>query len=115
VHSPLPVPSRAVTLTPLSDGAVLHGDAASCYYGLSDVGVFVWERLADERLSFEALCDEVRRGFPLASGGEVRHDVGELLGDLARWGFVEQVMEREAQSRDRAPASDERRHAPVAG
>lgn len=75
----------ALSTTIDGETVILHQDIGK-YYGLNEVGTFVWE-LLDEPRSVEELCEAVTEDYDVEHG-RCRSDVENLLVDLAEKDLV---------------------------
>ena len=76
------------TLSTTIDGetVILHRDVGK-YYGLNEVGTFVWELLQEPR-SVDELCREVVGAYDVERN-RCRKDIEDLLTDLAQKNLVQ--------------------------
>lgn len=70
----------ALSTTMDGETVILHRDAGK-YYGLNEVGTFVWELLQEPR-SVDELCQEVVTAYDV-DRDRCRSDIQELLVNLA--------------------------------
>lgn len=71
---------NALSTTIDSETVILHRDVGK-YYGLNEVGTFIWELLQEPR-SVDDLCHEVVEAYGVERE-RCRNDIEELLVDLA--------------------------------
>lgn len=74
----------------MGNEVVILNHADGVYYGLEEVGAFVWEQIQAQPLSFDEIVEKVCENY------EVEHDickadVEKLLDDLIREKLVEMV------------------------
>jgi len=95
VHHPLPKPSPTVVFQQLDDGAVLFCSRTEVYFGLNDVGTFIWNRLP-ELPHMEALDGAMAERFPDAAADVVKADAREFLEALLTYELVVRAPAPEA-------------------
>jgi len=86
----------------VNDGAVLLSMRDEVYYGLNEVGSFIWEQLPPICKTIEELCSAVAKRYPDASLETICTDVRELIEDLLRHGLVRAPGERGGGGKDAA-------------
>jgi coenzyme PQQ synthesis protein D (PqqD) len=84
----LPVPSPDVIYRAVNDGAVLLNMNDEVYYGLNEVGSYIWEHLPPVLETFDELCAAMQREYRDVPDESIRTDVRTLLGDLLTNGLV---------------------------
>ena len=99
------MPSPDVIYRPVNDGAVLLSMPDEVYYGLNEVGSFIWEHLPPICPTIEELCSAVAKRYPDASLETIRTDVRELIEDLRRHGLVSAGGGKDAAKTPRAASS----------
>lgn len=85
----LPLPKPSVIFQRVEDGAILFAPETELYFGLNEVGAFIWEALTPAPASLEELCTRVVQRYPDAEAGTVRTDVEELLDRLRSEGLTQ--------------------------
>jgi hypothetical protein len=76
---------NALSTTIDGETVILHRDAGK-YYGLNEVGTFIWELLQEPR-SLDELCQEVITAYDVERQ-RCRNDIEELLVELAETDLV---------------------------
>ena len=76
---------NALSTTIDGETVILHRDVGK-YYGLNEVGTFIWELLQEPR-SLDELCQEVITAYDVEQQ-RCRNDIEELLVELAETGLV---------------------------
>jgi hypothetical protein len=71
----------------LHDEVIIMSVQKGAYYGMNEVGRFLWERLA-EPVTAGALIDAVQEAFEV-DANTCRADVLKVLGKMAEEGFLE--------------------------
>ncbi|WP_020599408.1 PqqD family protein [Spirosoma panaciterrae] len=74
----------------LAGETVILNHAAGMYYGLNEVGTFVWELLKQSPMSFEELKEQVMTNFEVDES-TCTDDLQQLLNDLVHEKLVETV------------------------
>lgn len=74
----------------LAGETVILNHAAGMYYGLNEVGTFVWELLKQSPLSFEDLKEQVMANFEVDEQTCI-NDLQQLLNDLIHEKLVETI------------------------
>lgn len=77
---------RSLSTTIDGETVILHRDVGK-YYGLNEVGTFVWELIQEPR-SVDELCQEVTEEYDVEPE-RCRNDIKELLVDLAEKNLVQ--------------------------
>lgn len=85
----LPQPKASIIFQRVDDGAILFAPETELYFGLNEVGAFIWEALAAAPASLEELCTRVVQRYPDAEAATVRADVEELLDRLDTEGLTQ--------------------------
>lgn len=80
------VTESALSTTIDGEAVILHRDAGK-YYGLNEVGTFIWELLQESR-SVDELCREVVAEYNVERD-RCQADIEELLVDLAEHNLIE--------------------------
>lgn len=87
MHHPLPKPSPTVVFQQLDDGAVLFCSRTEVYFGLNDVGTFIWNQLpALSRM--DELDGAMADRFKDAPADVLRADAREFLDALLSYELV---------------------------
>lgn len=76
----------ALSTTIDGETVILHPDVGK-YYGLNNVGTFVWKQLEEPR-TIEAICEEVTDEYDVESQ-RCEDDVSDLISDMAAKGLVQ--------------------------
>jgi hypothetical protein len=84
----LPERSPDVIYQALSEGAVLFLPADETYFGLNDVGVQIWERLAPTCKTLDELCGALGELHSDVEPEVLRADIVELLDELHGFGLI---------------------------
>ena len=59
------------------------------YYGLNEVGAFIWELLTPETESTDVLRDALVKKYPDVDAEEIAADLAEILSDLLKAGMLQ--------------------------
>lgn len=81
-------PHASVIFQPVSEGAVLLHSETEIYFGLNQVGAAIWELIADDCESIDAMVEAIHKAYPDAGPEMVRADIEELLGELEAQGLL---------------------------
>ncbi|WP_080059332.1 PqqD family protein [Spirosoma aerolatum] len=74
----------------LAGETVILNHAAGMYYGLNEVGTFVWELLKQKPMAFDDLKEQVMANFEVDEQTCI-NDLQQLLNDLAHEKLVETI------------------------
>ncbi|MBV7333090.1 PqqD family protein [Chloroflexi bacterium TSY] len=94
-HNSIFTISASVVASELDGEVILLDVQSGNYYGLKNVGVFVWQMLKNDA-SFDEMSDAIVAEY-MVSQERCRADLTELLEDMLQRGII-------AQSHDLAPA-----------
>lgn len=72
--------------TTIDEETVILHETAGKYYGLNDVGTFIWKLLEEPR-TIEAICEEVTAEYDVENK-QCEEDIKQMLSDLAAKGLV---------------------------
>lgn len=82
--------SESVVFSNIGEEAVILDPKKGSYFGLSDVGVLVWEQMSAAPKSVGELCQSVCEVFDVETQ-ECETDLKELIGQLEKAGLVVEV------------------------
>lgn len=85
----LPTKNPKVICKQVTDGAVLLSTSDEVYFGLNQVGAWIWDHLPPVSNTLDELCASLQRLHPDVSPDTIRTDVWELLEDLVHEGLAE--------------------------
>lgn len=75
----------ALSTTIDNETVILHASEGK-YYGLNDVGTFIWELLEEPR-TIDAICTAVTEEYDVESE-RCKEDINEMISELAAKGLV---------------------------
>ena len=84
----LPNKNPDVVFRRVSEGAVLLSTTDEVYFGLNEVGAFIWEQLDAGLENTAALGDALAREYPDVDASTIEADMHELLDELLRVGLL---------------------------
>jgi hypothetical protein len=84
----LPTRNPKIIFKALATGAVLYSPDEEVYFGLTPVGVRVWELLPPVNHHLDDICRVLTAEYPDAPAEMVRADVAELLEELVKLGLL---------------------------
>jgi len=73
--------------TTIDDETVILHESAGKYYGLNDVGTFIWELLEEPR-TIKEICEEVTAEYDVGYE-RCKNDVKEVISELVEKGLVQ--------------------------
>ena len=85
----LPQKNPNVTFQRVEEGAVLLSANDEVYYGLNEVGAFIWELLTPETESTDILRDALVEKYPDVDADVIAADLAEILSDLVEAGMLQ--------------------------
>lgn len=80
------VATEDVLSTTIDDETVILHESSGKYYGLNDVGTFIWNLLEEPR-TIEAICEAVTAEYDVEYE-RCERDVNEMVSELAEKGLV---------------------------
>ena len=96
MHDLLPKPSPTVVFKELDEGAVLFCSRTEVYFGLNEVGSFIWN-LLPEISRFDELDGVMADRFPDAEAETRMADAREFLEMLGEYELVAPAAGRETE------------------
>ena len=85
----LPQKNPDVIFRRVEEGVVLLSTDDEVYYGLNEVGAFIWELLTPETESTDVLRDALVKKYPDVDAEEIAADLAEILSDLLKAGMLQ--------------------------
>ena len=85
----LPQKNPDVIFRRVEEGVVLLSTDDEVYYGLNEVGAFIWELLTPETESTDVLRDALVEKYPDVDAEEIAADLAEILSDLLKAGMLQ--------------------------
>lgn len=84
----LPVAAASIIFQEFDDGAVLFAPEREYYFGLNEVGTFIWSLLPPQCGSLDELCVAIAARYPDVAPEVIRADAVELLERLVQEGLA---------------------------
>lgn len=101
----LPKPNSDVIYRAVDGGAVLLSSQNEVYFGLNDVGRYIWEHLPPVFQTSEELVTSLTAVYPDVPIETIRADASELLAELLANGLASPSAETHSATRQSHAAS----------
>ncbi len=84
----LPTKNPDVIFRRVEEGAVLLSAKDEVYFGLNEVGAFIWETLTPELDSSDDIRDALVQKYPDVDPDVIAVDLAEILDELVKAGML---------------------------
>ena len=84
----LPTKNPDVIFRRVEEGAVLLSAKDEVYFGLNEVGAFIWEALTPELDSSDEIRDALVQKYPDVDPDVIAVDLAEILDELVKAGML---------------------------
>lgn len=94
----LPTKNPDVIFRRVEEGAVLLSAKDEVYFGLNEVGAFIWETLSPDLGSIDNIKDALVQKYPDVDPDVIAADLTEIMDELVKAGMLQEHESPETAS-----------------